>query len=82
MSPLLKLKDVQDQEIDLQLNDQDNFHIEYDIWDESIDITEVYADRISVYVLLTEKLLRDIEAEILTILKFNYAEDYLAAITY
>jgi len=71
-----KLTNQQHLSIELKLNDEDTFRIEYDIWDQQIDITDIWAAEISVYVLLSELTIRDIEAEILTDLKQDAIESY------
>jgi len=74
------LADAQNQEIMLRLNEEDKFLIQYDIWDSEIEITDVWANKISILVLLSEPFLRSIAAQIVAQLHQEEQSDYIAAL--
>ena len=77
---MLTLQNQQDQAIDLLLNDEDSFHIQYAIWEGEIDITDIYAADISIFVLLSVSFIRGIETQIIANLTQSNAEDYASSI--
>ena len=63
---LLTLTNAQNQEILLSLNEEDNFLIQYDIWESEIEITDVWANTLSILVLLSDAFLDSIKERIVT----------------
>jgi len=91
MLPNFRLTDVQDQEIFLNLNSSDSnqtdFHqtlpflIHYDITDEMIEVTDIWAGDICISSLLNETTLNQTAEKIEQSLKQTDQENRLAAFT-